>query len=363
MVVTYYHITSLGNLNRGVITDSTAQRDAIDVPVMRISNFEMKVPAGFTLTWDGESSESTVAGDAVVYPGVTPNLGDVFIYGLTSGQIGVFRVISVEPLSYHSSRLHRVSFQMRSVLDATMQATLDDRVVKSVVFDKAMFFDGNKTLLTEDSYAVNKTMIQMRAIMLNDYYREFFADDIGSLRRPDGIYDPYVVAFINQIVSFTETNRRPGQLLPEYEETYRHSVWHRLNNRLSLSTANLCYLVESSVRGHVFHDLSVNGLVNRPFIYLRPDLDPAVPADWPTDVEAGYVLSEAFYTGNVPGMNAFDTLIYEAITTRKISDVTAFIATYVDAYESWTPEERFYRIPAVIKLMALVRSNLAPSIR
>jgi len=181
--VTYYHAIG-SQRGRQSITDITALRDNIDIPLMKISQFEMKVPTGFSLAWDGEAVETSVSGDAITYPGFSAKLGDVFLYQLSTGQIGVFSINNVEPLSYYNERLHRVSFHMRSVATVELVQLLEDRVKQRMVFDKQMYLSGNKTLLSEDSYSINRTLIQTRTILAQYYYREFFSPDLETDCQP-----------------------------------------------------------------------------------------------------------------------------------------------------------------------------------
>lgn len=362
LTVTYYQSLT-GGQGRQSITDLTALRDNINIPLLKIAQFEMKVPSAFTLAWDGEAAESTVTGDAVVYPGFAPKIGDVFIYTLSSGQVGAFVVGAVEPLSYYNERLHRVSFHMRSVATAELVQLLEDRVKKRVVFDKQLFLSGNRTLLTEDSYALNRTLLQMRRVLAQYYYREFYSVELDSVLRPDGIYDPYLVQFLNELVSYNDVRRRARQLYPLVDQTYRHSLWARLLDSYNLGLDDLCEVHQTQYKHNTYLDVGITALVNRQFVLLRPELQDTPSDELPEFTSAGYVLSSAFYSKNTDDMTAFEQRVYTAITTRTLPDVAAFIAADVDTYHQGEKLAQFYHIPLTIRLMDIARSTLAPNIR
>lgn len=361
---TYYHVYSSTGLSRSSITDLTALRDNIDIALLKIAQFEMKVPQAFSLSWDGASSEATVEGEAVSYPGFNPLIGDHFIYMLTSGQVGVFRVEAVEPLSYHSERLHRVSFRMVAALDADIQTLLNDRVRKTVVFDRQVYLEGNKTLLTEESYSFNQTLKQGRILLANYYYRSFYAKDLASFVSPEGIYDPYVVKFMNAIVSFDDVKKRAKQVYADVDATWDYTLWARLLDNTNLDTADLVGLYSREIKFNTYLDIAVTGLINRGVNLVRPSLDKDQPDTWPEGTSNEYVVSAGFYAADLGTMSAWDQIVYTAITTRKVDDIAGLISTYLNGYRTlWTVDEQFYNIPLLIRVMDLARSSLAPNIR
>ena len=64
-------------------------------------------------------------------------------------------------------------------------------------------------------------------------------------------------------------------------------------------------------------------------------------------------------------MSEFETIVFTAITQRKVLDIAAFIANYVNTYAdpAIDPAVQFYRLPLIIRLMDIARATLAPNTR
>jgi hypothetical protein len=207
----------------------------------------------------------------------------------------------------------------------------------------------------------------MKGVLTEYYYRVFYSETLGTLVRPDGVYDPYVVEYLNAIVSFADVRTRLRQLYTRADEFFDYTLWSRLLNAYNLKMNDLVHVYDIRASTHAYTDVSVTALVNRNFIKLRPDLKDVAAENWPavpTEVVAdGYVLSPAFYLGTVDSMSAFEVIVRQAITQRQLLDVPGFIATHLDTYSAGTKEEQFYKIPLMLRLIDLAIRGLVPASR
>lgn len=364
ITVTYYRSMAGGDNQRSSITDLTAQRDNISIPLEKITNFEITVPSGFNFNYDPENSESTYGGEGITYPGFNPKHGELFLYALDSGTIGLFQINAVEPLSFYQERTHRINFALKQILTPEMKTLLDDRVQEEYIFDKTIYFSSNKTLLTESTYTQNRTLIQLREVLINYYYREFYKHELDTIISPAGVYDPYLVRYLSMIVSFRDIPRRARQLYPDVDKTYRYTLWSRLLDDYNLSMRDLARHAESTIKQNTYLDVGITALLNRPLIIMRPDLRGVEDAMLATDaVSPEYVLKTPFYDQNTGAMSPFEVIVYTAITQRKVLNVPELISDHLDLYHTLTPDEQYYRIPIMIRLIDIARGMLAPNTR
>lgn len=353
--VTYYTSLSRDGLQRSSPTDLTAKRDHVTLPLLKISNFELKTPEPFSFSYDPDLTENGVTGNALVYPGFEPRIGDVFTYALDSGHVGQFRVSDVEPLSYFSKRLHRISFYLNAFLDNEARDLLDDRVARKVVFSKQGVEAGDGALLTSNAWTYLTELRKIRSALLGTWFHRHWNGSMGTCVDTDGTYDPYVIRFITAIAGYGDYPRVPAQLFPEVEETFPDSFLSRLISPHDPSFVNLTRYAETVLERNAFHDVTVTALLNRERVILKKE---------ETDDTGVYILSDAFYDADAETMTDLETLVHEAITTKTIADVGVF---YTDHVKDWTTVvdgiSDFHRLPILIRLidiaLAALRSGAA----
>lgn len=362
ILVTYYHQETSTLNQRSSPSDTTAKRDHIELPVSKISNFELILPSNMAnLDWNQESSAGTVTGEGMVHAGFEARVGDLFIYSLGNGLVGLFKISSVQPLSIHSNTTHRVSFTLkRANLDQVQRDELENRVIKHLYFDKTAFLTGNRTLLTSESKQKTDKIKRLRMIMMDFFYKEFFSHVLGSVvsPAPERSFDPYIVEFLNKIVSLEHSGKRLKQLYPNYGLTFDRTLWSRLLSPYNNSLKRLVSNYKVGYLSNSYVDVGSTGLTNRLFTTIVPDSNSETSI---AEIQEGYILSQKFYDNDVTegtGMSDFEKVVKAVIETGKVPDIDILISTYLETFYELEPIEQFRYIPILIYLCDVATTQL-----
>ena len=380
--VTYFlRSMPTSGLQRANSIDPSALRSPLDTSYTEIKNFEISVQEkGLHSVFNAENQETRITGEALLYPGMRPCFGDLFITPIGDATFGVFQVTGVERLTYRQGSNHRITFFLREFATEEGVAIIRRSVTRTVWFDKETYLGDATTLLKEESYRCLKIMRQMRSILIRHYYNTFFDQQMNSIIAPDGTYDPYLVNFLNGKISLIESIHRPAQLYPAMQN-YDNCLWARLNETTNHTLIGL-QANYNKVECRVSRwDISITALANRVLITLDnsnkqqmyatpPDPDYNVaPAPFPVILEElkpvttgnGYVLSSAFYTGDKLAMTPFEFLIYAVIRDRQLLELSDFVDGYLIKYAELSFQQRFYNIPLYLWLIDVGIDNIAAS--
>jgi hypothetical protein len=262
-------------------------------------------------------------------------------------------------------------------------------VTETLWFDEATYLGDTTTLLNSQSYCYLKTLRQMRPILIRYYYNAFYNKSFSSIMSPEGVYDPYLVNYLNSKISITDSIYRPVQLYPAFQN-YENSIWSRLtdvtNRRLTSIQSSYNILTYQVTRW----DISITSLVNSNMVGLDNPIKQAIDA-LPANADLysnqvgggfmpgvpgtdllnpilyvsttpGYVLSMNFYNGDKTAMTPFEFLVYAVIYDRTVNDIGDFIESYINTYTNLTLDEQYYFIPLYIWLIDVALNTIsAPS--
>jgi hypothetical protein len=360
LYVTYYQIIN-DNINRSALTDITALRDGIDIPLMQISDFVLKVSDAFALSWNEEENAGSVTGEAVTVPGFEPKLGEGFVTALTGGSLGFFVVTSITPMSYANERVHRIGFKLIDYFAGDLQTRVNDRVKKTAkaVADTASM---RHVFLDSTSYSQASVLESAHDHLVAHYSQLFFSQTVGSFVRPDGVYDPYVVEFMRSIANFPR-HTDPSQVYPLVHLTYEKTFWHRILDSKNRYAGTLSSRYSEILYDRRVYDADFNALQNHQYLTIQAAHDNTADEDLPDDVEGYYALSEGFYKGIITGegaMSALELLVYNGIRSRSVADIASFITTYIDPVYDLSTDDKFYQIPLILWLSRLARRSIQP---
>ena len=361
-VVTYYHNAADGGKSITTqIQDLATERHPIHGSYTRIKNFELTLPEPWDRNYLQEKSETEIRGTAYTYPGFMPTIGDVFFDTIGDGVWGKFVITSSVPMSWRRERAHTVTYSLNQVdHDGLLKSGYDAMVTADRVFDKETFLADVGTLLYAEEYKQLQTLRMMRPLIVRHYYKTFFDRALDSIFPVPGmasqIYDPYIAQYMIRKVSFDVAKVRPRQLWSDVDQSYKHTIWDRLEDRFNLSVRNLwAYQSQDRISGQT-NDALFTTLYNRWFVRLYPNPESGGPgAD-------GYLLGTAFYTNDVSAMSVLAGLIYRSITTRQLSkdDLVLFIQR-LQAYQDLSLDEQYWQLPMYLHLIDVGIATLTKS--
>lgn len=362
LTVMYFQQYGLDGDNRTNIMDGPNERHIINTAYLRINNFEITLPEAWSFSYDRTIAQATITGTAITYPGFNPLVGDVFLTSQGDNKIALFKVSSVEPLSWRNQRVYRIGYYFYSYPTSTDRDVLISGAVDTYQFDKANFLGGTTSLLTQKNYSSLQTIRQMRDILSTYYVKRFYNPVTGSYGRPDGMYDPYLVTYLANMIPFMLVKIRPIQLVAWSEVTYQGSLWARLDDSNNLVIQDLFKTFHPATYVGKMMDVGLTNIVNNKYILL----DSTGYMGGFQFIESGimggqgipYAFSQSFYDGNIPTMSPFEAFLYTAISTRTLTDVDTLIG-FINGYQRLDPMSQFYNIPAMLFLIDLAVSSIS----
>lgn len=343
--VTYYRLLRQGGSNlRNNIADYSATRDALNTEYQKIINLEITLVKGFEFTANNSSVSASISGQAMFYPNMNPNIGDIFVTGTGDGRIGIFRISSITPMSWRTDRIYTVNFILNSFADPSDITALEGSVTITSVFSKENYLGGTAALLSEQTYIQLLQIKETRSNLCRYYHQKFFDTDACTFIRPDGLYDPWVVMFMANKITMNDVNVRAKNLLGNSghaQKAYNQTIWARLNDRFNNTLQGLAPYVDTVGYRETRLGVFVTELVGRSIVFPETD---------PLQGEA-YIFTPTFYAGTIASMTVEELLFYNAITMRLAGDLTGLITNYLDLVYTLTDDEQYYKIPLYLHLI------------
>lgn len=275
IVVTYFSQNKpITNMQSNVVDMTSTTKDDVHVSWTQIRNFELRCSNELSFEYDQESNKSKVNGDAILFPRFTPRVSDIFLYEMRNGQIGVFRVASVNRLALGQDTYHRITFTMQEYLRADYRDTLQRQTTNTMYFDKYKYLVGNTAMLSTDGYQQKKDLEHIRLEIIEDYIERFYSRDYSTFMRPDGIYDPYIVEYWNKKVSVQDTtpHMRPTQILISVSN-FRKTIWAILTNNPIKNLANVERSWNTDTYHSTFWGVNITSLLGKKFITIGDEAD------------------------------------------------------------------------------------------
>lgn len=240
-------------------------KDDVHVSFTQIREFEMRCQGELNFEFDEERNTSKIQWEALLLPGFTPRISDIFLYELRNGKIAVFRVTSITRLAMGQDSYFKINCDAQEYLTSATKNRLQKQSTIVCYFDKAKFIVGNHAMLTTNSYIQQKDLKYIRNEIIQNYMDRFFSSELSSFVRPDGLYDPYAVEFWNKKVSFLDCPTRPVQILIAVQN-YKKTIWAALTNNPIKQIKNLASDWKVSMFVSTFWGANITSLLGRKFI-------------------------------------------------------------------------------------------------
>jgi len=281
--VTYFlRSTPTAGLQRADAIDPSSVRSPLQTNYTEIRELEIVVQdRGLQSTFNAESRESKVHGAALLYPGMRPTIGDLFITPIGDATFGIFQVSEVSRLSYRQGSNHRIGFFLREFASDEVVQIVRRSVTKTLWFEKETYLGDATTLLTEESFRYRKQLLQMRGVLIRHYYNTFHSQSLGSIVSPNGIYDPYLVEYLTRKISIRDSIQRAVQLYPAMEN-YDNSLWARLTDHTNRTLFGLQPNYTLQRVGFTRWDIAITSLINHVVVTLENPNKQAMEGSTPT---------------------------------------------------------------------------------
>ena len=270
VTVTYFSQNNpLTDIQSHVVDLNSTTKDDTHLSFTEIRNFELRCSGEINFEYDSDSNTSKVTGEAIVFPRFTPRIADIFLYEMRQGQIGVFRVASVDRLALGQDTYHKITFTMQNYLTPEYRNMLNRQSTAHMYFDKKKYLAGNTALLSSKGFSEKKTLEHIRLEIIEDYIERFYSNEFSTFMRPDGLYDPYVVEYWNKKVSIRDSigQMRPTQILISVSN-YRKTIWAALTNNPIKDLANVERSWDTDTYRSTFWGVNITSLLGHKFITI-----------------------------------------------------------------------------------------------
>ena len=354
--VTYFQQMGIQGDVRTNISDYPNEKNVIHTTYCKITDFEITLQGPLQWQYISQEGEGNALGQALFYSGFAPLKGDFFVGSVGDNKLGLFRISTVEALSWRNDRVHLVGFYFYNYADNGNLDFLEQATDQRKVFYKSSYLGGVSVLLEEDYYQDLQELKRFRSILAKHYYRLFYDDSLNTLRNPDGIYDPYLVKFMASACEYDIVKRRPQQLFRDTDLGYDYTIWSRLSDRVNTDISDLYpYWCGIEVTG-MSNGIMLTPLVNAMTINV-------VGRD-STQAENGliggyYALGETFYEGDYENMTPLEQLVFTTIKERSLVDTATLLSQFLRQYLKLSNDEAFYTIPLYIKLIDVAIDSIS----
>jgi len=176
----------------------------------KIHKLELRVTAPLSSSYMNDTGISQVQGSAYLPTCIVPNVGDVFIAGIDTGESALFRISLVERKTYNRAAVYYVEYSLYGLIAQHPDwiARLDQKVQREYYYNKDRLADGLDALVTpQHQQLLLDTQFQLDYIT-KYYFKTFFNQNYSTLVLPNqeyAFYDPLVVKFVLKLVN-TQTS-------------------------------------------------------------------------------------------------------------------------------------------------------------
>jgi hypothetical protein len=374
--VTYY-ARAIGNedlvVNARDINDPTLKQ------YLKIYTFTLAVTSANGLSIDKTNATGTVAGEANIYPVLTPTVGDVFIGSLQASSWGIFQITNVERLTQFKNTGWRISYQQigyNTTLDKN--TTYDNNVVSEFVFDINAITLGRNPLLTLSQHNQTTSKSKITNSLISLYYQQYYntlsktfmvppqSDVVSDINNTYGAstvttYDPWLVRFWNIMMDGELLSGKPKPIHYNADSKYQTQSFYTVYDALIKQDPTMldyCVKRMNSVTSNYFsanylrHTLKVSDInyVIYPYTNINNNLEFDTTYGDDSDLSQTYVFSKDFYTNS-----ANQTLLETCVNAAIRHDVVLFsdLQTVYNGLANLTVYQRFYYIPFLVVLLQL----------
>ena len=396
--VTYYQ--------QVVTTDSELspqqlEKDPVYQQYVRIQHLEIRVTSELSESQDDTTKNFDVTGEAIFYPPMKPNRGDMFLADIGDGREGVFAVTDTTRLSIMREACFQVQYVLVSHSTEERRADLENKTIKRTHFVKRLLEHGEDPIVVDDDYHRYLSLQEYWGQLLERYMVQFYDKASSTLLVPDQqqpTYDPFVVKFIASFISSSHhpllrhmrkyavelPNRQQpwtlwdailtvsDSLLPMVEEkltlapskcfgalpqfegvNYSNIHWvaypHNPNEPLYPTEALREGQLPDRQLRHQFDTTRLNTLAQYPTV-TQDGVD-TLPSIYPVTQDDYYVLSRSFYHGDAEHQSALERLVQHALTRTPLNQ--RHLTELCDLSHKWPRLEQFYYVPLLLVLIKM----------
>lgn len=176
----------------------------------RIINMEIRVQQQLSSQTDAVKQFTEVTGGAMVYGFIIPNVNDYFIATTSYQRKALFRVTSVDRLTWRRESVHGIEYSMVDYIDRLPNEIEDLRkkTTGEYVFSRDRLMEGLAPILKTQDYEIITSLKESRKRIGEYYLNAFTYSSTRTLNLPgqpgQRIYDSFIVDFVLSTFGYLE---------------------------------------------------------------------------------------------------------------------------------------------------------------
>lgn len=177
----------------------------------KINNLELKVSRSLDYSQDDINKQSNLIGEAVLYPVIIPNDGDMFIAEIGESRFGIFKITRTVKLSIYNKACYQISYILVNVnynADNTTSIDynaeyldLEQKTTSETFFKKDNIIVGKDPIIIESEFKTIFDLEKNYKLLIDYYFDTFFSRKLNTLILPKQsnryVYDLFLMRFIN----------------------------------------------------------------------------------------------------------------------------------------------------------------------
>ena len=344
VTVTYYHQITSNASTTSLTTTPSFISDSVNTSFLKIEKMQFKFESGITYNFQDEDSTSSISGVLITYPGFTPKIGDLFLYQISPGKVGLFKIAkNPTRLTVHNKTSYKAEFHLFKMLTTVDYTALEERVREIGYFDKQRFLTEDGALITKQEAIDLEYIKDSTDKILSRYFQKFYNKNYHTFMLANDVYDPYVVNFYREVNGFyLEGNYIDLPTSVDTLNNWESSVYATIlgNNPDPSTIINTC--TKNIVQYSAYSTL-INMLHGKQLVVLDQD-------GLETHVTSSII------SINPASVSNFDKLVTLFIEQSKLS--TTMLRTEIEDCLAYTNEEAFYRLPILIFFCKLISNAI-----
>lgn len=170
-----------------------------------IKEYELRVTGPLNTSQDAETKELTLVGSGVMYPGLIPNIGDMFIADIGDGREGVFKITNSEQRTIFKDTCYAIEYMLIDHLKDEYFNILETKVVDRLVFRKDFLEYGQKPLIHQNESDQIRLLERHYEEIVAVYFKSFFSKEFNTLLIPGQEYPIYDHFLVKALLTFFNT--------------------------------------------------------------------------------------------------------------------------------------------------------------
>jgi len=226
----------------------------------KIKQFEIRVNSALSTNYDSNTGITGAPGNGIIYPFLIPNINDYFVTDAGDTAKAIFRITNVERKTFNRDSAFSIEYELVNYVHQAQDIyqSLVDKTIREFMFSKDRLIENLQPILKDEDYQKISSLKQTYAELVTYYFKTFFNRKFMTLVVPgqdNGIYDPYMVNVLIQIVNTNEVNevRFVKRIPTDFDPFMKQPQFWDLMERRDYQSLNMCNQKMGLVSKYLFN--------------------------------------------------------------------------------------------------------------